>query len=216
MLGDGGKLLRNGNRLVLASGPCCCEEEERTILPFLSNRLATGSELLFAVCDPTNGRDRRLVEEDFSDLDDWVTTGGATASGGTVQFPVSGSISMPRVLAVNVQFQALVLKVTAASDVASSGGGRVVLRTEDVGVNSLFDNHEASPTEANPWVAGSLIEIRLIAGTPDQFEYYLDGNLVSSSTLNSSGALGCVFISAQLVGDDTTSFSDFSLEVFGP
>lgn len=222
--------------MVNGFGFSCCKRggEERTILPFLSNRLATGSELLFAVCDPTNGRDRRLVEEDFSNLDNWVPhlnapDGGAIASGGTIQFTVRANfnnISLPRVLAINGSVQTLVLKITAASDIDNyfppsgvrtpSRGGQVVLSTEDVGPESRGDNHEAFPTEANPWVEGSLIEIRLVAGTPSQFEYYLDGNLVSSSSLNSSDAFGCVFTSVRLHGDNTTAFSDLSLEVFGP
>ena len=169
-----------------------------------------------------------MIEDDFSDLDDWIShpnapDGGAIASGGTVQFTVGGdfnSISMPNVLAVNAQFQTLVMKITAASDIANyaggifgnpSTGGRITLNV-DAG-STFFDNYVVFGTDANPWVAGSLIEIRLVPGPPIQFEYYLNGNLMGSGPFD---ARPCVFISIRLDGDETTSFSDFSLEVFGP
>ena len=213
--------------MVNGFGFCCCSKgEERSVLPFLANQFINGSELLFAVCDPTNGRDRRLIEDDFSGLDDWIVNGGVTTSGGAVQFPADrGSLLLPDVLAVNAQFQTLVLKTTAASDIANYApfvnltnfpaiGGKITLSVSGIGPESTFDSFAVSGGDANPWVAGSLIEIRLVPGPPIQFEYYLNGNLVGSGAFDVFPL--CVFISVILTGDDTTSFSDFSLEVLGP
>lgn len=212
--------------MVNGFGFCCCERgEERTILPFLSNRLDTGSELLFAVCDPTNGRDRRLVEDDFSNLDAWLVNGGATASGGTVQFPGGGSISQSRVLAISTSHQSMTMRIVAGSNMGSATGGTLRLNTSEVGdFTGGFDSFVVSSSDANPWNTGDVLEIRVVQvsnggppnGGPPMFEYYVNGSLMTSEQLVGTGPTGCIFITCSIQGDDSASYTDFSLEVFGP
>jgi len=210
--------------MVNGFGFCCCGKEEE-ILPFLSNSLANGSELLFAVCDPTNGRDRRLVEEDFTNLDDWSVNGGAIASGGTVQFPGGGSISQSLVLAISTSHQSMTMRIVAGSNMGSATGGTLRLNTSEVGdFTGGFDSYVVSSSDAGPWNTGDVIEIRVVQvsnggppdGLPPMFEYHVNGSLVSSEQLVGTGPIGCIFISCSIQGDDGASYTDFSLEVFGP